>query len=482
MKVKFNNPDPDTQLIVGTFNTLTAQIEGNTGDSIAWSVIPTGALSGPKSGTAKVQNGVVTFTVGIKNRPPSDSNNMITVSVWDANAPDPDHYTTMFIAARPRMQFSISRTYGETADPKLSPFDSNNPDPHQVMMLTLWLSDADAGTPLNKSKVTWRGQPGNPSYVLTPDNKPPQTDPADQTGNTFLTYTDINGRTALKFANAAPSIIPISCTWGGVLTRPIPLAFSALGTTWLQEGVQVPDMPDPIQLDAYDSKGVPVTINADPNVEWMPNGARILVAFWVNGFMTAPSQTTVGGTLKILKSYFMSSNATDKTPNRVAYTVVPVNSGNGLDSNYLPVNVLGIVAPAQAQPLSPVLKGIAPCLQGNPDQITSGVIAGGLQVFVPTPAITPFRIGDFVVMNLFLNGLFPGTQNPKAVTLSSPEFAISDDNNWVVGGFSFVFAENQLSGFEGADATLVAQFELHRGDVTLYSDTLSLGLATDSTS
>ncbi|ANN79305.1 hypothetical protein [Bordetella flabilis] len=479
MDVQFNNPGPDTQLIVGTFNTLTVRVGGNTGDTISWSVIPTASLSGAKSGTAKVEAGVATFKVGIKSRPGVDSQRMVLVSVWDTNAPDAGHCTALFDCARPRMQSSMSRGYGETADPERSPFDSNHPDPDKVVMLTLWLSDADEGTPLNNSKVTWKGYLGNPTYVLTADNKNPQTDPSDITGNTFLTYTDRNGRTALKFANTGPSIIPMGCTWGGVLTRPFPLVFSALGTTWLETGVQVPDMPDIVDLDDYDATGVPVTIDADPSVDWMTNGTPILLGFWLNGFMTAAYQLKVGDTVKIPKQYFMSLNTTDKTPNNVAYTVVPAISGNGLDSNYLPVNVMGAVTAARAQRPSPALQGLAPYFPGNPDPVDSDAIAGGLQVFVPQ-SYTAFQSGDTVVMNLFLNGRFPGTENPKSVTLSSPEFAIPADQLW--GRFSFVFPENQLSGFDGPNATLVAQYEVRRGDVTLYSDTRSVGLATDTTS
>lgn len=479
MNVQFDEPGPATQLIVGTFNTLKVQVAGNTGDSISWSVIPTASLSGAKSGTAKVSAGEAAFTFGIKSRPGLDSKYMVLVSVWDTNAPDAGHCTALFRCARPRMQSSISRTYGETADPTLSPFDPNNPDPDQVVMLTLWLSDADEGTPLNNSKVTWKGYVGNPTYVLTEDNGDPQTDPNDITGNTFLTYTDSDGRTALKFANTGPSIIPMGCTWGGVLTRPFPLLFSALGTAWLEAGVQVPEMPDAIDLDDYDDTGVPVTISEDPSVPWMVNGTPILVGMWLNGFMTNAYQLKVGDTIKIPKRYFMSLNATDKTPNSVAYTVVPAVSGNGLDSNYLPVNVLGTMASATAQRPSPALKGLPPYLPGKPDLVDGKVIAGGLQVFVPN-SYTAFQSGDVVVMNLFLNGRFPGTENPKAVTLSSPEFAIPVDLLW--GGFSFVFSENLLAGFAGPNATLGAQYEIRRSDVTLYSDTLVVPLSTDGTS
>uniref|UniRef100_UPI0039EEEAFD hypothetical protein n=1 Tax=Bordetella sputigena TaxID=1416810 RepID=UPI0039EEEAFD len=479
MDVQFNNPGPDTQLIVGTVNTLRVLVSGITGTSVSWSVIPVASLSGAKSGTANVEGGQATFSFGIKSRPGTDSNFMVLVSVWDTDAPDAGHCTALYRCARPRMQYSLSRTYGETADPQVSPFDPNNPDPDQVMMLTLWLSDADEGTPLNNSKVTWKGQPANPSYALTADNKDPQLDPNDVTGNTFLTYTDTEGRTALKFANTAPSIIVMSCTWGGVTTRPFPMPFSALGTPWLDSGVQVPQMTDPVNLDDYDDTGVPITINADPNVIWMTNGARIYVGFWLNDLMTAAYQLKVGDTVKVPKPYFMSLNATEKTPNVVAYTVVPAVSGNGLDSNYLPVNVLGAVTPAAPQRPSPALKGLAPYLAGNAKTADKTTIAGGLQVFVPQ-TYTAFQGGDTVIMSLFLNGLFPQTGNPRSVTLSSPEFAIPIDQMW--GGFSFVFSENQLMEFDGADATLTAQYEVRRSGVSLYSDTLTVPLATFSTS
>jgi hypothetical protein len=476
MNIQFNKPGPDTQLFVGTLNTLSVQVTGNTGNTISWSVIPTACLSGAKSGTAQINTaGIATFGFGIKNRPGDEDQHMVLVSIWDTDAPDTGHCTALFRCARPRMQFSLSRTYGETADPQFAPFNPNNPDPDQIQMITLWLSDADEGTPLNNSKVTWKGVVGNPSYILTEDNKDPMTDPNDLTGNTLLTYTDLQGRTALKFANTAPSIISMWCTWGGFMTQPFPLVFSALGTAWLNAGVEAPDMPATISLDDYNNSGVPVTIDPDPNVPWMANGAQILLGFWLNNFMTSAYRLTVGGTVKIPKSYFMSLNVAEKTPNTVAYTVVQSNSDNGLDSNVLTVNVLGATIAAMAQRPSPVLKGLPPYLNGNPNPVDAKAIAGGLSVFVPQ-SFTAYQPGDVVVMNLYLNGLFPGTENPKAVTLSSPEFAIPLD--LLTGEFSFAFSESQLSGFDGAGATLAAQYEIRRNGVPLYSDVLSVALAT----
>ncbi|ANN65772.1 hypothetical protein [Bordetella bronchialis] len=475
MNVQFNNPGPDTQLIVGTVNTLKILVSGITGTSVSWSVIPVASLAGAKTGTATVQGGQASFSFGIKSRPGTDSQFMVLVSVWDTEAPDAGHCTALYRCARPRMQYSISRTYGETADPQVSPFDPNDPDPDQVMMVTLWLSDADEGTPLNNNKVTWRGHPANPTYVLTADNKDPQLDPADVTGNTFLTYTDPTGRAALKFANTAPSIVLMSATWGGVTTRAFPLTFSALGTPWIDAGVQVPEITDPVNLDDYDDAGVPITINADATLTWMQNGAQIYVGCWLNGIMTDAYKLKVGDTIKIPKRYFMSLEATEKTPNVVAYTVVPAVSANGEDSNYLPVNVLGTVPPAAPQRPSGALKGLPPYLPGKPATVTPDIIAGGLQVFVPQ-SYTAFQPGDTVVMSLYLNGLFPQTGNPRIVTLSSPEYAIPVDEQW--GDFSFVFSENQLSGFDGANATLVAQYEVRRSGVSIWSDTLTVALAT----
>jgi hypothetical protein len=484
LNVQFTNPNPATRLIVATINTISFVVRGNVGDSIAWSVstTPSTALSGKQAGTAVVQGGVATISIGVKSRPDWNSNHAVLVSVWDPNeSGDPDHYTALFVCARPSVQSSTSRTYGETADPTSSPFNPADPDPHQIVMLTLWLTDADDGAPLKGSKVSWRGSPANPIYVLTADNKSPPTDPGDITGNTFLTYTDQSGRTALKFANTAPSIIAMSCTWGNVTTERFGLVFSALGTPWLKEGVVPPNMPALISLGDYAGTGVPVTIVSDPSVDWMTPLTRIYVSVWLNGISMPVNPMKVGDTMNIPNQYFMSLNATDKTPNQVAYTVVPVLSGNGLDSNYLPVNVEGAVTPARPKPSSPIFKNedIAPTLAGNPDTVDSKTIAGGLQVFVEGPT-TFFNVGDVVVMNLFLNGRFPGTENPRSVTLSSPEFTIPQEQLW--SGFSFVFSECNLAGFAGPDATLVAQYEVTRDNVVLYSETLSVGLSTAATS
>jgi hypothetical protein len=475
MYVQFKDPSPDAHLIVGTKNTLAVAVTANTGDSLGWSVIPTTALSGRTSGIAKVVDGKATFDFRISKRPGTDSLYMVLVSVWDPAVVDAPHYTALYRCARPRMEYSLSQTYAETDGHNAAPRDPNSLDPDQALLLVLWLSDADEGTPLAGSKVTWKGQPTNPTTVLTWDGQAAKLDPDDPTGLTYLTTTDSNGRAALQFGNTAPSIISMYCIWGGVYTRPFNLAFTAFGTPWLTPRTLPPVVPDLVNLDDYDDTGVPIVINSDSNFQWMGNGSIIEVAFWLNGFMTYPARVTVGKAVKIPKPFFMAQAVGNPATNSIGYTVNDPNSDNGYDSAVQSFQVTGTVPQGGVQPPSDSLKDLVPYLVGNPQTVDSRVIAGGLQVWVPK-SYSAFRQGDVVVMRLFLTGIFPGTTVPKSNTLASPDFPIPADQ--LFSSFSFVFSAAQLYGYAGA-ARLTAQYEVRRAGVSLYSAVLSLPLATD---
>ncbi|CCW32626.1 Ig-like domain-containing protein [Xenorhabdus nematophila] len=441
-KINFISPLSSDILDVCSTQTITVKINDTTNDKmVSWLAFPSISDSKNVKFTQKStpinSQGISVNKLKIKGK--EDSNLLISVYIEDGKN-DPDHYSAIYRIKNSRIIWNLDSLFCAPTEH----YDST--DKESVITLTIYVVDSD-NKPLKSYPLKFSGQPTHPAFVFSPDSLI-----YNYLIKAYVVNTDENGQAIIKIANTAPGIITLNMgTLNRTLIETRYVVFTNIGNTSGEESLlPPPNLPNDnsdgvLDLDKIRGNLVEITI---PEISTLPSK----ISVWVNGriaYVGDLKETNGRYVYGIDKSLFKTNYAY----NFLAYTI-SYNDGNGCDSETLMFKVTGSITqyePDCSGSLSPpqlVIPGVS---------INYSHIVGGLKIKIPY--YENIEIGDEVVVDIYLNAYFMGSNSPKTAHLES-RYIVSEDD--LDNDFIVLFQQSDLQGFttseNGKDGVFQAQY------------------------